>query len=171
MDFVSPFLDLLFIFPSWLIVLIISAVPLIELRGSIPIAIGFLGMNPVVAFILAVAGNMLPIFLIFYLLEPVSIFLSRHSPFFEKHFDRLFKRDEKQGNQNAERVKNLALALFVALPLPFTGAWIAAAAAIALRFNLRNAFISIFAGVIAAGVLVTMLTISDIQIWGGIFNQ
>jgi len=168
MDFVSPLLDFFSIFPAWFVVLMISAVPIIELRGSIPIAIDFFGMNPAAAFILAAAGNILPIFLLFSLLEPASVFLSPKSPFFEKMFDRLLKREEKQGRQ--EIFRNLALALFAALPLPVTGAWIAAAAAIVLRLDLRYAFISIFAGVIAAGILVTLLTIWGVQMWGGVFN-
>jgi len=128
-------------------------------------------MNPAVAFVLAVIGNILPVFFIFYFLEPVSIFLSRHSKLFEKYFEWLFKRAEKQGNKKVEKYKDLALAAFVAIPLPMTGAWTATVVAIVLKYKFRNAFISIFAGVIAAGIIVTILTLSGVQIWDWIINR
>jgi uncharacterized membrane protein len=101
----------------------------------------------------------------------VSIFLSRHSKLFEKFFEWLFRRAEKKGNRNVEKYKDLALAIFVAIPLPLTGAWTATVIALVLKYNFKNAFISIFAGVIAAGIIVTILTISGVQIWDWLFNR
>jgi uncharacterized membrane protein len=163
MDLISPVLELFQVLPPWLIVLILSAAPVIGLLGSIPVAINLYGMNPIAAVILAIAGNIIPIFLFFSFLEPVSIFLSRRSKFFEKFFDRLFRGDYK-GNRR-EIYKGLALAVFVALPLPLTGAWAATVLSLVLKYNPRAAFISIFAGVIAAGIIVTILTVSGILVW------
>lgn len=170
MDFVTFFLDLLQGLPPWLVVIFISAIPVIELRGSIPVAIGLYGIDPVLAFILAVIGNMLPVTIIFYFLNPVSKFLSKHSKIFSRFFDWLFNRVEKQGNERIEKYKDLALMTFVAIPLPLTGAWTGTAAALVLKYPFKNAFLSILAGVIVAGMIVTILTISGIQILDLLFG-
>lgn len=170
MDFVTFFLDLLQGLPPWLVVIFISAIPVIELRGSIPVAIGLYGIDPVLAFILAVIGNMLPVTIIFYFLDPVSKFLSKHSKIFSRFFDWLFNRVEKQGNERIEKYKDLALMTFVAIPLPLTGAWTGTAAALVLKYPFKNAFLSILAGVIVAGMIVTILTISGIQILDLLFG-
>ncbi|MDL2261105.1 small multi-drug export protein [Methanimicrococcus sp. OttesenSCG-928-J09] len=170
MDFVSFFVDLFQWLPPWLVVIVISAIPVIELRGAIPVAIGLYGMDPVLAFVLAVIGNMIPVTIIFYFLDPVSKFLSKHSKLFAKFFDWLFNRVEKQGNERVEKYKDLALMTFVAIPLPLTGAWTGTAAALVLKYPFKNAFLSILAGVIIAGIIVTFLTISGIHILDVIFG-
>jgi len=164
MDFAAIFIDLLQGLPPWFIVLFISAVPVIELRGSIPVAIGIFGMDPITALLLAIIGNMLPVTIIFYFLTPVSQFLSKHSKFFARFFDWLFKRVEKQGSERIEKYKNFALMTFVAIPLPLTGAWTGTAAAIFFKFSFKHAFFSILFGVIIAGIIVTALTVSGIHV-------
>lgn len=163
MDFASLFIELLHGFPPWLIVIFISAVPVIELRGSIPVAIGIFGMDPTLALVLAVIGNMLPVAIIFYFLEPVSEFLSKHSKLFARFFNWLFNRVDRQGNERVEKYKDLALMSFVAIPLPLTGAWTGTAAALVLKYPFKNAFFSILFGVIIAGLIVTFLTLSGIH--------
>jgi len=164
MDFAAIFIDLLQGLPPWFIVLFISAIPVIELRGSIPVAIGIFGMDPLTAFLLAVVGNMLPVSIIFYFLTPVSQFLSKHSKIFARFFTWLFKRVEKHGNEKIEKYKNFALMMFVAIPLPLTGAWTGTAAAIFFKYSFKNAFFSILLGVIIAGIIVTFLTVSGIHV-------
>ncbi|WNY28124.1 hypothetical protein MmiEs2_03060 [Methanimicrococcus stummii] len=170
MDFAAVFIDLLQGVPSWLVTIIISAIPVIELRGAIPVAIGVYGMDPILAFVLAVIGNMLPVTIIFYFLEPVSKFLSAHSKLFARFFDWLFTRVEKKGNERVEKYKDLALMTFVAIPLPLTGAWTGTAAALVLKYPFKNAFLSILAGVIIAGIIVTLLTVSGIHVLDLIFG-
>lgn len=170
MDFAALFIDLLQGLPPSLVILFISAIPVIELRGSIPVAIGLYGMDPIAAFFLAVVGNMLPVAVIFYFLDPVSKFLSKHSRLFARFFDWLFNRVERQGNERIEKYKDLALMTFVAIPLPLTGAWTGTAAALVLKYPFKNAFVSILLGVVIAGIIVTCLTLSGIHILDFIFG-
>lgn len=170
MDFAAFFVDLFQWLPPWLVVIVISAIPVIELRGSIPVAIGLYGMDPILAFALAVIGNMIPVTIIFYFLDPVSKFLSKHSKLFARFFDWLFARAEKQGNERVEKYKDLALMTFVAIPLPLTGAWTGTAVALVLKYPFKNAFLSILAGVVIAGIIVTLLTVSGIHVLDTIFG-
>ncbi|WNY26695.1 small multi-drug export protein [Methanolapillus ohkumae] len=165
MDFSGYVIDLLVGVPSWLVVTFLAALPIVELRGSIPVGIGVYGMNPLVVFILSVIGNMLPVAVIFYFLEPVSEFLSKHSRLFANFFDFLYKRAEKKGQDKMERYKDFALMMFVAIPLPLTGAWVGTVAALVFKIPFKNAFISILLGVIIAGIIVTVLTLTGVQIW------
>ncbi|MDV0446563.1 hypothetical protein MsAg5_04080 [Methanosarcinaceae archaeon Ag5] len=165
MDFATPIIELLAGVPHWIVVMFLSMVPVVELRGAIPVGIGLFGMNPIVVFVLSVIGNMIPVFFIFYFLDPVSKFLSKHSKLFAKFFDWLFSRAEKKGKKNIERYKDLALMVFVGIPLPLTGAWTGTVIALVFGYPFKNAFISIFLGVIIAGIIMTILTMTGVQVW------
>ncbi|WNY24965.1 small multi-drug export protein [Methanolapillus millepedarum] len=165
MDFATPIIELLAGVPHWIIVTFLAMVPVVELRGAIPVGIGLFGMNPLTVLVLSVVGNMLPVAIIFYFLDPVSKFLSKHSKLFAKFFDWLFSRAEKKGKQNIERYKDLALMVFVAIPLPLTGAWTGTVIALVFGYPFKNAFISILLGVIIAGIIVTVLTMTGVHVW------
>ncbi len=165
MDFAATFIDLLSGFPPFLVILIISMIPVIELRGAIPAAILIYDMDPLYAFVLAVIGNMIPVTFIFYLVGPVSEFLSARSAFCKKFFDYFYARAERNGKSAVEKYKDLALAVFVGIPLPMTGAWTGTLVALVFGYPFKKAFISILLGVIAAGIIVTFLTLSGLTIW------
>ncbi|MCK5064388.1 MAG: small multi-drug export protein [Candidatus Fermentibacteraceae bacterium] len=144
--------------PSWIQMMVLSAFPLTELRGSIPIA--FLNDQWIwpwwKIYLLAVAGNMLPVPIILWFLGPVSRFLSRWK-FFEKIFDGLFERARRRAGTKIEKYEALGLTLFVAIPLPVTGAWTGCVAAFLFGVPTRIAIPSIALGVAIAGAIVTLI--------------
>ncbi len=149
--------------PPWLAVILMAALPVAELRLSIPIAIlkppyGF-GLDPLTAFSLSVIGNMLPVVPLLLYLEPVSKFL-RQWKVCDAFFTWLFDRTRHKHSAEFEKYGSIGLAIFVGVPLPATGAWTGCAAAFVFGFNFKHAFSAIFAGVLIAGIIVTLLTIT-----------
>ncbi|MDD5450164.1 MAG: small multi-drug export protein [Candidatus Omnitrophica bacterium] len=141
-------------FPKELIVVIVSALPISELRGAMPLAVA-MGMSLKKAFILSLAGNILPIIPVLFFMEPVSIKL-RHFKVFARFFDWFFERTRKKAGL-IEKFEAVGLALFVAVPLPATGAWTGCIAASLFKIRFRYAFIAITTGVIIAGIIVAAL--------------
>ena len=136
-------------------VIIASVLPYIELRGAIPLA-WKLGFSPLEAFFLAVFGNMLPVIPILVLLEPVLKWFSR-IPFFKGFSEWILTRSRRQAPQ-VRKYGVWGLALFVSIPLPMTGAWSGALIAFILGMRKRVAVLSIFLGVLTAGLIVTSFT-------------
>lgn len=165
MDLTATFIDLLSGFPPFFVILIISMIPVIELRGAIPAGILIYDMNPLYVFLLAVIGNMIPVTFIFYLIRPVSDFLSARSSFCRRFFDYFFARAERNGKSAVEKYKDLALTIFVGIPLPMTGAWSGTLVALVFGYPFRKAFFSIMLGVVIAGIIVTLLTVSGLTVW------
>ncbi len=143
-----------FILPDWLITLVAAALPVSEVRGAIPLAIGVYGYAPWQAYILSVFGNLLPIIPLLLFLGPVSDYLRRFG-WGDQFFSWLFARTRRKYIQDHENFGLTALAIFVAIPLPMTGAWSGCAIAFLLGFRFWPAFAAIAAGVLLAGVIVT----------------
>ena len=159
-------LDLFSSIPQWLAVIFMAALPVGELRLSIPVAIWKFGMDPISAFYLSIIGNMLPVIPVLLYLEPVSNYLRRWK-LWDRFFTWLFTRTHRRHSENFEKYGSIGLALFVGIPLPATGAWTGCAAAFVFGFKFRNAFLAIFAGVLMAGIIITLLTVG-INIFNGI---
>ncbi len=144
--------------PAEIQMMVLSAFPLTELRGSIPIA--FLNAHWMwpwwKIYLLAVAGNMLPVPFILWFLGPVSRFLSRWK-FFERFFDKLFERARRRAGTKIEKYEALGLTLFVAIPLPVTGAWTGCVVAFLFGIPVRIAIPSIALGVAIAGAIITLI--------------
>jgi uncharacterized membrane protein len=134
-----------------LAVVILAAMPVAELRGAIPLALS-MGFSPVKAYILAFAGNMIPVMPLLFLLQPISDRL-RHIRLFERFFDWLFERTRRKATL-VEKFEALGLILFVAIPLPVTGAWTGCVAATLFKIRFRYAFFAIMMGVVLAGFVV-----------------
>ena len=149
-------------------ILLIAMIPVIELRGAIPAAIVIYGMDPIQAFALGVIGNMIPVVFIFYLLDPIASFTSARSETCRKFFDWVYARAEKHGKEKVEKYKDLALAVFVGIPLPMTGAWTGTAISLVFGFPFRKAFLSVILGVIIAGIIVTVLTVTGFSLWDAV---
>lgn len=137
-----------------LIVLLVSALPISELRGAMPLAVA-MGMSLKKAFMLSVAGNIAPIIPILFFLEPVSVKL-RHFKLFARFFDWFFERTKRKAGL-IEKFEALGLMLFVAVPLPVTGAWTGCVAASLFKIRFRYAVLAISAGVLIAGIIVASL--------------
>ena len=138
-----------------LAVLVISALPIVELRGAIPAA-HLMGMNPLNAYLLAVLGNMIPVIPIILLLGPITRWLTKY-PFGERFFNWFFKRTKSRAGV-VERYETVGLALFVAIPLPVTGAWTGCAAAFLFEIKPFHAFFAILGGVLISGLIMTIIS-------------
>ena len=142
-------------FPNWLEVLAFAASPISELRGAIPWAILKCHFTWYYAFLVAVIGNLLPVPFILLFLNAFSRLLSKIS-IFEKMLHWLFERTRRRG-KIINRYERIGLALFVAIPLPVTGAWTGSLAAVLFGLKFKHAFLSIFIGILIAGTIVTCL--------------
>lgn len=144
-------LDFLKGIPDEWVTVIVASLPISELRGSIPLALG-MGLSPAKAFFLSILGNSLPIVPVFFLLEPVSNALMRVKAW-KRFMDWIFARTKAKGDL-IQRYEALGLMLFVAVPLPMTGAWSGCIAASIFRIKFRYAFPAIVLGVVIAGLIV-----------------
>lgn len=144
--------------PEELATIIVAALPVSELRGAIPLAILSFKMPLLKAFLLSILGNLLPVFPLLLFLEPVSARLRRFK-IWRRFFERLFERTRRKAAV-VERYEALGLILFVAIPLPVTGAWTGCIAASLFKIRLRYAFWAICLGVIIAAIIVSSLTLA-----------
>jgi uncharacterized membrane protein len=142
--------------PDGVAVTLISALPIVELRGAIPVGHLF-KMNPWLVYALAVFGNMVPVPLILWLMKPAAGALCRFA-LGKRFIDWLFARTRRK-TADIEKYETLGLAIFVAIPLPATGAWTGALAAFLLGMSFRHAVWSILLGVMIAGVIMTVLSL------------
>ncbi len=147
-------------FLSWnisqeLIILTISALPVVELRGALPIAINLFHMPWYKALCLAVIGNLLPVPILLLFLDSLAKAVS-HIDIGQRVVNRVFDHTRRRGKA-IEKYEKIGLTLFVAIPLPITGAWTGSIAAFLLGLRFKYAFLSILIGVIIAGAIVTSL--------------
>ena len=149
--------------PPWLSTVLLGAMPVAELRGAIPVAIGAYGMTPVEAYLLAVTGNMLPVIPLLLFLDPVSSYL-RQFKSWDRFFSWLFNRTRRTHSERFERYGTWALAMFVAIPLPVTGAWTGCAAAFVFGIKFRYALAAICVGLLISGVVTTLVTLAGIGV-------
>lgn len=141
--------------PKEVIVFLMAMLPILELRGAIPWAIKFAPTIPIAkTYLLAVAGNFVPVIPILLLLDPVSSFL-RRVDIFDRFFRWLFARTRRRGKL-IQKYEAIGLTLFVAIPLPVTGAWTGALAAFVFGIRFKWAIICIGLGILIAGVIVTI---------------
>jgi len=133
----------------------VSMIPVIELRGAIPLGIG-LDLNWFWVYIISIIGNMIPIPFIIYLIRPIIDWLV-HSKVFNKIGVWLDNRTMEKSKQ-INKYKKLGLMIFVAIPLPGTGAYTGAMIAGLLNMRLKDAIPAIFAGVIIAGAIMLMIS-------------
>jgi len=138
-------------------VLLIAASPIVELRGALPVAINLFHFPWYYALPLVIIGNLLPVPFILLFLSAATRLLSKIA-FFSRMLNWLFERTRRRG-RIIERYQRIGLALFVAIPLPVTGAWTGSLAAVLFGLSFRHAFLSIFIGVFIAGAIVTCLSL------------
>jgi len=141
--------------PKEVIIVGMAMLPILELRGAIPWALKFAPQIPLVkTYLLAVGGNFIPVIPILLLLDPVSRFLRRAS-IFDRFFRWLFARTRRRGKL-IEKYEAIGLTLFVAVPLPVTGAWTGALAAFVFGIRFRWAVVCIALGILIAGLVVML---------------
>lgn len=135
---------------------LMSMVPVVELRGGIPFGVA-LGLDLWESYLAAVIGNMIPVPFIIVFIRQIFGWMRIHLPKLGNLVDKLERKAHLKG-KTVSKYKYLGLFIFVAIPLPGTGAWTGALAAAFLNMRLRDALPAIFLGVLTAGVLISALT-------------
>ncbi|MBU4332379.1 small multi-drug export protein [Patescibacteria group bacterium] len=144
--------------------LLTAMLPVAELRGSIPLALTVYNLSPIQAYIWSIIGNMLPIFFLLWFWGTLAQWLIKKSPFANKFFTWLFERTRRRAHKKFEKYGHLALIIFVAIPLPITGAWTGSMAAFLFGVPYWKAVLYIFCGVLIAGIVVTLASLGVITI-------
>lgn len=142
-----------------IIVFIVSMIPVLELRGSL-IAAGFLKMNFLSSYIIAVIGNMLPIPFLLLFIEKIFALLKK------TRLEKWVVKWENKALSKSDQIRkygSFGLFLFVAIPLPGTGAWTGSLAASLLKIKPRKAILPIFLGVATAGLIISLLSFGIIK--------
>ena len=146
-------------FLKYVVIFLVSMVPLIELRGAIPIAEGF-GLNPLAAYIIAIIGNMLPVPIIYLFARRVLVW-GADKRYIGKFFTWCLQKGEKGGQKlqaKAGQSVYVALLLFVGIPIPGTGAWTGTLAASVLDLDFKKSIAAVMGGVLLAGIIMMLGT-------------
>lgn len=156
-----------------LVVLIISMIPLVELRGAIPVAVGMdLGLPEWLVLIVAIIGNLIPIpFIYFFARKFLAWGAKKKWKPLKQFCNFCLKKGKKAGDKLLKKVGNygiyFALFLFVAIPLPGTGAWTGTLAASILNLDFKKTVISIMAGVLLAGLIMLAVSLGFFKVLFG----
>ena len=147
-----------------LLTLLVSMIPVIELRGGVPFGVA-LGLPVQKAFLAALVGNLLPVPFIMLFVRRVFLWIRKHIPKLGNWVDRLEQKAWSKSDK-VQKYELWGLLLFVASPLPGTGAWTGSLIAALLDMRLQRAVPTIFVGVLIAGVIVTSLTYGVVSLLG-----
>ena len=160
---------------KYLVVFLVSMVPLIELRGAVPIGLSTLlgdSLPILQLYITCIIGNMLPVPFIFFFARKVLVW-GADKKFIGKFFRFCLEKGEKGGKKlqaTAGRGLYFALFLFVGIPLPGTGAWTGTLAASFLDMDFKKSVIAVMAGVILAGIIMGLASAGVFGAFGAIFS-
>lgn len=144
---------------KYIIVFLVSMVPLIELRGAIPYAVAY-ELPLLQSYIIAILGNMLPVPIVFFFARKVLEW-GQNKKYIGKFFSFCLKKGEKGGKKLEKKAGQglyIALLLFVGIPLPGTGAWTGTLAASILNMDFKKSVLAVIGGVILAGVIMGLLS-------------
>ena len=153
---------------KFILIFLISMVPLVELRGAIPIAMG-MGLPFIPALILIIVGNLLPVPFIYFFARKVLIW-GADKKYIGKFFRFCLEKGERAGQKMVKATGRgglfLALLLFVGIPLPGTGAWTGALGASFLNMGFKSTVLSVSLGVILAGIIMAAVSAAGLHIFG-----
>ncbi len=138
----------------------IATLPIIELRGALPVAYYVYHLPFWLAFLASFLGNILPIIFILIFLEKLFTYLEKHlkpNSSLRKFFNWYFQYSEQKVNPSIQKWGKVGLTIFTAIPLPMTSAWTASIFAFLMKLNKIEAFSLISLGVFIAGVIVSLL--------------
>ncbi len=156
---------------NYLIVFLISMVPLIELRGAIPYGI-LRGLPVIPTYITAIIGNMLPVPFI-YLFARTVLLWGKDKPLIGGFFTFCLEKGKKGGKKLQEKAGRglfVALMLFVGIPLPGTGAWTGTLAASLLDMDFKSSILAVMLGVLLAGIIMGCASAGLLGALGAIFR-
>ena len=153
---------------KYLLIFLVSMVPLVELRGGVPIAVG-MGLPYFKSLIVCVLGNMLPVPVIYMFARKVLMW-GRDKKYIGKFFTRCIENGEMGGEKLIARAGRgglfVALMLFVGIPLPGTGAWTGTLAASFLNMGIKSTTLSVALGVILAGIIMGLASTGVFSVLG-----
>ena len=153
---------------KYLFCFLVSMVPLIELRAGVPFAVG-MGLDYFTALPICVIGNMLPVPIIYLFARKVLLW-GRDKKYIGKFFTFCLEKGEKGGRKLTRAAGRqglfIALMLFVGIPLPGTGAWTGTLAASFLNMGFKSTTAAVCLGVIIAGIIMGVVTMTGIHIFG-----
>jgi len=149
---------------KYIVTFLVSMVPVVELRGAIPIGVS-MGVPVIRAYIIAVIGNMIPVPFIYFFARKILVW-GKDKKYTGRFFTFCLEKGESGGKKlmaKAGAGTFLALLIFVGIPLPGTGAWTGTLAASILKMDFKKSILAVMLGVLLAGVI--MATVS-----GGIYS-
>lgn len=147
-------------FPNWLNILFMAALPVIELRGAIPLGIA-MGEPPLAVLIYSLVGSMVPVPFILWLFHKVTDLL-RTIEIFRKLVDLVIHRTLKN-REKIDRYGFIGLIILVIIPLPGTGVWTGSFLASLLELDSKRAFVAILIGDLLAGLIVLALSLGAVS--------
>lgn len=143
---------------KYFLVFLVSMVPLIELRGGVPMAIG-MGLPAIHSIVVCAIGNMLPVPIIYLFARKVLLW-GKDKPVIGKFFTYCVEKGERGGQKLAAKAGRqglfIALMLFVGIPVPGTGAWTGTLAASFLNMGFKSASLAVMLGVVIAGIIMAV---------------
>ncbi len=147
------------LFIKYILTGLVGMLPIIELRGAIPVGVFTFSLNYIEAFVCSFIGNIIPVYFIIKYIKPLFNFFGRWK-IFKVIIDWATEKATKhiQENEKLQNAVSLGLFLFVAIPLPGTGAWVGSLIANFLDLPLKKAVPPIIAGVLTAGIIVLAIT-------------
>jgi uncharacterized membrane protein len=154
---------------KYLLVFLVSMVPLIELRGAIPIATVGYGLDYWTSLVICVIGNMLPVPIIYFFARKVLEW-GCNKKYIGKFFTYCIEKGEKGGQKLRSKAGRgglfVALMLFVGIPLPGTGAWTGTLAASFLNMGIKATSLAVSLGVIIAGIIMGIVSMTGVHVFG-----
>ncbi len=146
---------------SELKVFLVAMSPIVELRGAIPLALKVYHLPLWEAYVLSVAGNLVPLWGIVVLGRPIADWLSKQCRCFKKFFDWLFLKIGKKANLLLGNLgRDLTVIILTAIPIPFVGGWTGAIAAFLLEVPVKKAVWLVAIGAMISGIIVSFLTVA-----------
>ena len=153
---------------NYLLIFLVSMIPLIELRGAMVMAVG-MDLNYLTSLIVCVIGNMLPVPIIYFFARKVLLW-GADKNYIGKFFRFCLEKGEHGGQTLVARTGRgglfVALMLFVGIPLPGTGAWTGALGASFLNMGFKSTVLSVSLGVIIAGIIMGTISALGLHIFG-----
>ena len=144
-------------FPPELAVFLSSMIPIIECRGAIPLGVALLGSQSIFkVFLIAIIGNMIPVPFILYFIRPIIAWLKTTKAF--KGVAEWIERKAEKNKEKITKYEKFGLFLFVAIPLPGTGAWTGSLVAAMLEMRIKDALPWVCAGVVVASLIMTIVS-------------
>lgn len=155
---------------KYILTVLIAMIPIIELRGAIPFAVGW-GVNPWVALAICTVANMVPVPFIYFFARKFLVWSAqKYENFFGKFCKFCLVKGERAGQKLVKKTGRgglfIALTLFVGIPIPGTGAWTGTLGASFLDMGFKSTVASVSLGVLLAGVIMAIGSMGVMSVFG-----